>query len=134
MIPRAFALALLLLVNGSAALAQPAPAETTPDPQALVGEWAGLATRIAARTGATRSSYRLMIEKVEDGKVFGRADMRSDGPPSSFVGTFRGNTLTFSTGHFETNLALEGKRLYGLRRAGADNDNFEIGLDKIEKK
>ena len=38
MIPRAFALA--LLVNGSAALAQPAPAETTPDPQALVGEWA----------------------------------------------------------------------------------------------
>jgi len=91
----------------------------------------GLATRIAARTGATRSSYRLMIEKVEDGKVFGRADMRSDGPPSSFVGTFRGNTLTFSTGHFETNLTL---RLYGLCRAGADNDNFEIGLDKIEKK
>jgi len=130
----AFALALLLLVTGSAALAQTVPAPTTPDPQALVGEWAGVATRIAARAGAARGAYMLTIEKVEGGKVYGRADMRGDGLPSSFVGMFRGNTLTFYTGRFETNLTLDGKRLYGLRRAGADNDNDGLGLDKIEKK
>jgi len=67
---RVVALALFLLVNASPALAQPAPAETTPDPQALVGDWAGLATHIAARTGATRSRYLLTIEKVEDGKGY----------------------------------------------------------------
>ena len=60
--------------------------------------------------------------------------MPETGPPSSFVGTLRGNTLTFYTGCFETALTLQGKRLYGLRRAGADNDNYELGLDKIEKK
>jgi len=130
----AFALALLLLVTGSAALAQTVPAPTTPDPQALVGEWAGVATRIAARAGAARGAYMLTIEKVEGGKVYGRADMPETGPPSSFVGTLRGNTLTFYTGCFETALTLQGKRLYGLRRAGADNDNYELGLDKIEKK
>ena len=129
------ALALFVLVSGStAAMAQSASAQSAPDPQALVGEWAGMATLTAARRGAMRSPYLLTIEKVEGGKVYGRADMREDGSPSSFVGTFRGNTLTFYTGRFETNLILEGKRLYGLRRAGADIENFEIGLDKIEKK
>ena len=54
--------------------------------------------------------------------------------PSSVAEPFRGNTLTFYTGPFETNLTLEGKRFYGLRRAVADNDNVELGLDKIEKK
>ena len=129
----AFALALLLLVTGSAAFAQTVPAQTPPDPQALVGEWAGVATHIAARAGATRGPYVLTIEKVEGGKVYGRADLAGSGPPTSFVGTFRGNTLTFYTGRFETALTLEGRRLYGLRRGGADND-FELGLDKVEKK
>src|ERR1043166_3389274 len=130
----AFALALLLLVTGSAAFAQTVPAQTPTDPQALVGEWAGVATRIAARGGAARGTYMLRIEKVEGGKVYGRADMPETGPPSSFVGTLRANTLTFYTGYFETALTLEGKRLYGLRRAGADNDNYEIGLGKVENK
>jgi|SRR5262245_24742133 len=123
------ALVLFLLVNGSAALSQ----TTAPDPQALVGEWAGVATRIAVRAGATRGAYMLTIEKVEGGKVYGHADVPGGGPPASFVGTLRGNTLTFYTGRFETALTLEGKRLYGVRRGGVD-DNFELGLDKIEKK
>ena len=125
----AVALALLLLVSGSPALGQIAP-----DPQALVGEWAGVATRIAPRAGASRATYMLTIEKVEGAKVYGHADTLGSGPPASFIGTLRGNTLTFYSGRFETALTLAGKRLYGLRRGGADTDNLEIGLDKVETK
>src|SRR3989441_4524059 len=125
----AVALALLVLVSGS-----PAFAQTAPDPQALVGEWAGVATRIAPRAGASRATYMLTIEKVEGAKVYGHADTLGSGPPASFVGTLRGNTLTFYSGRFETALTLAGKRLYWLRRGGADNGNPQIGLRKVGRK
>src|SRR2546421_4204700 len=125
----AVALALLVLVSGS-----PAFAQTAPDPQALVGEWAGVATRIAPRAGASRATYMLTIEKVEGAKVYGHADTLGSGPPASFVGTLRGNTLTFYSGRFETALTLAGKRLYGLRRGGAHTHNPQIGPHKIETK
>jgi hypothetical protein len=64
----------------------------------------------------------------------GQPHRRESGPPASFVGTLHRNTLTLYTGRFETALTLDGKRLYRSRRAGADNDNFELGFDKIEKK
>ena len=87
----AFALALVLLVTGSAASAQTVPAPTTPDPQALVGEWAGVATRIAARAGAARGTYMLTIEKVEGGKVYGRS-MGCAGPERTTTTTSSAST------------------------------------------
>ncbi|SRR5712691_1284365 len=119
----------LLVLGGSPTLAQ-----TVPDTPSLIGEWTGVATLIGARAGASRRTYTLTIDKVEAGKVHGRAGTPGDGPPANFVGVLRGNTLTFYTGRFETQLTVAGKRMYGVRRAGADNDNLELGLDKVETK
>ncbi|SRR5712691_7072808 len=123
------ALVLLVVVIGSSALAQ-----TAPDPQALIGEWAGVATLIGARGAATRGPFALSIDKVEGGKVYGRTETPGGGPPASFVGTLRGNTLTFYSGRFETVLTVAGRRIYGVRRAGGEGENVELGLDKVEKK
>src|SRR5437870_7531907 len=123
------ALGLLLVVLGSSALAQNAL-----DPESLVGEWAGIAALIGPRGGVTRGPVALAIERVEGGKVYGRIETPGGGSPTTFVGTLRGNMFTFYTGRFETALTVVGKRLYGVRRAGGDGDNTELGLDKVEKK
>ncbi len=122
-------LVLLLVVVGSSALAQ-----TVPDPQSLVGQWAGIATLISARGVGNRGAFAMSIDKVDGGKVYGRTDNPSGGPPANFVGSFAGNRITFYTGRFETALTVAGKRMYGVRRAGADNDNFELGLEKVEQR
>jgi hypothetical protein len=121
-------LVLLLLVPGSSALAQ-----TAPDPQSLIGEWAGLVTLVGGRAAASRSAYTLSIEKVEGEHAYGRADTPGGGPPANFVGTLRANTLTFYTGRFEIALTVAGKRMYGQSRYGGDS-TVELGLEKVEKK
>ena len=124
------AMLVAIVVLGSA----PTLAQTVVDSSSLVGEWSGTATLISARAGADRRTYTLTIEKVEGGKVYGRAGAAGDGPPINFVGTLRGATFTFYTGRFETQLTVAGNRMYGLRRAGADNENVELGLDKVDAK
>ena len=111
----------------------PTLAQTVPDSASLVGEWNGVAARIDSRAAAFRRAYTLTIDKVEDGKVYGRADTPGGGPSANFVGTLRGDTFTFYTGRFQTQLTVAGKRMYGVSRAG-DTDNVELGLDKVEPK
>src|SRR5947209_7625997 len=53
------------------------------------------------------------------------------GQTTSFVGTLRGNTLTFYTGRFATDLTVAGTRMYGMRRGGGEGENTELGLDKV---
>src|SRR5262245_9268364 len=118
-----------LLVLGSS----PALAQTVADAPSLVGEWSGVATMIGSRAAASRHTYTLTIDKVEDGKVYGRADAPGGGPPATFVGTLRGATFTFYTGRFQTQLTVAGKRMYGVSRAG-ETDSVELGLDKVEAK
>src|SRR5262245_64711121 len=93
------ALVLLLVVIGASAHGQSAP-----DPQSLVGEWAGIAAVLSPRGGASRAPFALAIDRVEGGKVYGRIETPGGGSPTTFVGTLRGNTLTFYTGRFETAL------------------------------
>src|SRR5207245_10733629 len=59
-------LAWLLVLGGS-----PVFAQTTSDPQALIGEWSGLATQISPRGAGSRGPYTLSIERVEGVKVYG---------------------------------------------------------------
>jgi hypothetical protein len=128
MVARRIMLAWLLVLAGS-----PVFAQTAADPQTLIGEWSGLATQISPRGASFRSAYTLSIERVEGGKVYGQTHMLGGGP-TSFVGTLRGNSLTFYTGRFATELTVAGTRMYGVRRGGGEGENTDLGLDKVEKK
>ena len=119
-------LAWLLVLGGS-----PVFAQTTSDPQALIGEWSGLATQISSRGAGSRGPYTLSIERVEGVKVYGWTSRPGGGQSTSFVGALRGNTLTFYTGRFATDLTVAGTRMYGVRRGGGEGENTELGLDKV---
>ena len=121
------ALALVLMTS-----TVPVFAQTMSDSESLVGRWSGTATTMNIRRGNIRSPYTLSIERVDGGKVYGTID--ADGASGGFVGTLRGNQLTFYTGRFENLLTVSGKRMFGVRRGGADIENTEIGLDKVEAK
>jgi hypothetical protein len=126
MVARRIMLAWLLVLAGS-----PVFAQTAADPQTLIGEWSGLATQISPRGAGSRSAYTLSIERVEGTKVYGWTSTPGGGQTMSFVGTLRGNTLTFYTGRFATNLTVAGTRMYGVRRGGGEGENTELGLDKV---
>ena len=125
MVARRIMLAWLLVLGGS-----PVFAQTTADPQTLIGEWTGLATQISPRAAGSRGAYALSIERVEGAKVYGWTSTPG-GQTTSFVGTLRGNTLTFYTGRFATDLTVAGTRMYGVRRGGGEGENTELGLDKV---
>jgi hypothetical protein len=126
MVARRIMLAWLLVLAGS-----PVFAQTAADPQTLIGEWSGLATQISPRGAGSRSAYTLSIEKVEGAKVYGWTSTPDGGHTTSFVGTLRGNILTFYTGRFATDLTVAGTRMYGVRRGGGEGENTELGLDKV---
>ena len=126
MVARRIMLAWLLVVGGS-----PVCAQTAADPRALIGEWSGLATQISPRGAGSRGAYTLAIERVEGAKVYGWTSTPGGGQTTSFVGTLRGNTLTFYTGRFATDLTVTGTRMYGVRRGGGEGENTEFGLDKV---
>lgn len=126
MVARRIVLAWLLVLGGS-----PVFAQTAADPETLIGEWSGLATQISPRGAGSRGGYTLSIERVEGTKVYGWTSTPGGGHTTSFVGTLRGNTLTFYTGRFATNLTVAGTRMYGMRRGGGEGENTELGLDKV---
>src|SRR5262249_28080072 len=118
----------LFLVTSSV----PVLAQTVSDSESLVGHWAGIATTTNMRQGNMRLPYALSIERVEGGKVYGTIETAGAG--GGFVGTLRGNQLTFYTGRYENSLTVSGRRMFGVRRGGSDIENTEIGLDKVEAK
>ena len=77
-------LAWLLVLGGS-----PVFAQTTADPQTLIGEWTGLATQISPRAAGSRGPYTMSIERGEGARVYGWTSTPGGGQSTSFA--------TFST-------------------------------------
>jgi hypothetical protein len=91
-----------------AALA-PATWAQTPDvdPQALVGQWSGTWT---GKVPSENGRYYLTIERVQDGKVFGKGEFVARKTTEfKVVGTLSGNRLTFG----RTDLTVNGNQMTG---------------------
>ena len=103
--------------------ATPAVAQTSIDPQSLVGEWSAKWSGIWGTASTTLSGdYVLRIRKVEGEKVFGEVEWTNRGTTkSNLIGTFDGQRLTYGNG----SLTVEGNRMTGTRPV----TNFPRGIN-----
>ena len=102
-----------------------ATAQTTTDPQSLVGEWVG--TWNDRNLSRTNGKYYLTIEKVEGNKVFGKGETTTNrNNQFRFQGTFDGSRLTFGR-DIITELMVDGDRMEGTSTGRA---NWRILLNK----
>ncbi len=103
-----------------ASLASPVWPQSSPDPQALVGEWWG---SWKARAQKGRGDYALTVERVEGERVYGRA--KATGPWKAdfeFTGRFEGKRLTFGREDAATELVIDGRRMFGTFRGTITRD------------
>jgi len=104
--------------------ATPAVAQTSIDPQSLVGEWSGIwGTASTTLSG----DYVLRIRKVEGEKVFGEVEFTNRGTTrTNLIGTFDGQRLTYGNGA----LTVEGNRMTGTRPVTNFPRGIKIDLTK----
>ena len=103
--------------------ATPAVAQTSIDPQSLIGEWSGKWSGIWGTASTTLSGdYVLRIRKVEGEKVFGEVEWTNRATTkSNLIGTFDGQRLTYGN----ASLTVEGNRMTGTRPV----TNFPRGIN-----
>jgi hypothetical protein len=79
----------------------------------------------------TNGKYYLTITKVEDGKVYGKANVPNRKPPAfDFIGTLEGNRLTFGNEQVQTEMTIVGDRMTGVHRGRPRL--FEVSLQKLK--
>src|SRR5215813_14295036 len=110
--------------------ATPAVAQTSIDPQSLLGEWSGKWSGIWGTGSQTLTGdYLLRIKKVEGEKVFGEVEFTNRGTTkTNMVGTFDGQRLTYGSG----SLAVEGNRMTGTRPVTNFPQGVKIDLTKAK--
>ena len=108
--------------------ATPAVAQTSIDPQSLVGEWSGKWSGIWGTGSATLSGdYVLRIRKVEGEKVFGEVEWTGRGTQkTNLIGTFDGRRLTYGNAE----LIVEGNHMAGGRAVQDFPRGIKIDLTK----
>ena len=108
--------------------ATPAVAQTSIDPQSLVGEWSGKWSGIWGTGSATLSgNYVLRIRKVEGEKVFGEVEWTGRGTQkTNLIGTFDGRRLTYGNAE----LIVEGNHMAGGRAVQDFPRGIKIDLTK----
>ena len=108
--------------------ATPAVAQTSFDPQSLIGEWSGKWSGIWGTGSATLSGdYVLRIRKVEGEKVFGEVEWTGRGTQkTNLIGTFDGRRLTYGNAE----LIVEGNHMAGGRAVQDFPRGIKIDLTK----
>jgi len=94
-------------------------AQSSVDPQALIGEWNGRWTQVAGGTGGrggTQGPYTLVITKVEGDRVSGTLD--TQGFSGNIMATLSGNQLSFGNDRVHTQLTVDGNQMRGTRSGG----------------
>ncbi len=104
--------------------ATPAVAQTSIDPQSLVGEWSGIwGTASTTLSG----DYVLRIRKVEGEKVFGEVEWTGRGTQkTNLIGTFDWRRLTYGNAE----LIVEGNHMAGGRAVQDFPRGIKIDLTK----
>jgi len=95
-------------------------AQSSVDPQALIGEWTGRWRQGAVGgpggRGGTQGPYKLLITKVEGDRVSGSLD--TQGFSGNVTATLSGNQLSFGNDRVQTQLTVDGNQMRGTRSGG----------------